>query len=184
MKYVNKLFKVAYLSDAAYVKTQIFNQLYNIPFSEDYDPTIEDSYKFVLNDKFKTEVTIHDTTGQTDNDALLDVYIQIAECAFIFCIELRRTTKDCTRKVCWENSKVQKSILIVVVGTKSDMREYKDELIRLKQMIRKIIETEEAIKFAQSIGAVGYSECSAKTKFNINLVLQTISKIIKMEKGY
>ncbi|ELP86212.1 Rho GTPase, putative [Entamoeba invadens IP1] len=172
-----KMFKVAFLGDAASGKTQIFNQLCNKPFSEDYDPTIEDSYKFVLNDKFKTEVTIYDTAGQPNYDALLDVYIQMAECVFIcFALNYEEQQKIAQEKF--------KNIPIVVVGTKSDMREDKDEIIRLKLMGRKMIETEDGIKFAQSIGAVGYFECSAKTKFNIHLVLQTISKIIKLEKGY
>ncbi|ELP89616.1 GTP-binding protein RHO1 precursor, putative [Entamoeba invadens IP1] len=164
---------------------KILNQLYGIPFSEDYDPTIEDSYKFVLNDKFKTEVTIYDTAGQPDYDALLDVYIQMAECTFIsFALNYEEQQKLAQEKFVGRILKCKKNIPIVVVGTKSDMREDKDEIIRLKQMGRKMIETEDGIKFAQSIGAVGYFECSAKTNFFIRLVLLTISKIIKMEKGY
>ncbi|ELP95348.1 GTP-binding protein RHO1 precursor, putative [Entamoeba invadens IP1] len=181
----NSVFYCAFCGDETSGKTQLLNRLFNITFSEYYEPTTIGEYKFKMNDKLKTDVRLCDTSGQIKNDALRYITIQMAKCAFI-CISLddKEQLKTAKKRFVNQLRKYKKSIPIVVVGTKSDMREDKDEIIQLKQMGRKMIETEDGIKFAQSFGAVGYFECSAKTKFNIHLVLQYTRILIKIIRGY
>uniref|UniRef100_A0A915IYN8 Rho GTPase n=1 Tax=Romanomermis culicivorax TaxID=13658 RepID=A0A915IYN8_ROMCU len=59
---------------------------------------------------------------------------------------------------------------ILLIGTQSDRRTNVSTILDLSQLGETVIKTEEALEYAQEIGALAYIECSALTQHNLKEV--------------
>ncbi|KAL6057386.1 RAS1 protein [Balamuthia mandrillaris] len=129
-------------------------------FVEEYDPTLEDSYKKQININGKDySIEIYDTAGQDDYANLRDGYYRTGDgfiCVYSICSrssfeDLRDFHKDILRCKHLSSSNPQQQLALVVVGNKSDLED------------ERIISTEEGMELAEELGAK-FVETSAKAK--------------------
>ncbi|ELP84140.1 Rho GTPase, putative [Entamoeba invadens IP1] len=92
---------------------------------------------------------------------------------FVLCFSLVDQTSFDEIETIWipEIKKNNQTTPIILVGTKSDLRDTK-----MVNRDNKSIQTENGIRLATEIGAMKYIECSALTNYNIDLVFEEAKK--------
>merc|ERR1712137_529137 len=149
--------KVCVLGDGGVGKTALTIQLCSNHFVEEYDPTIEDSYrKQVLIDGEPCLLAILDTAGQEEFTALRDQWIRDCE-GFIIIYSI--TCRNSFNQVPAFRNQVLKvkdteSIPLMLVGNKCDLEEKRE------------VETSEGEELAIRLSCQ-FKEASAKTRENV-----------------
>merc|ERR1711974_63821 len=149
--------KICVLGDGGVGKTALTIQLCSNHFVEEYDPTIEDSYrKQVVIDDESCLLEILDTAGPEEFTALRDQWIRDCEgFVLIYSITSRPSFeqisvfKDQVLRV-----KDKDRIPMMLVGNKCDLEEKRE------------VSTQEGQDLARAFGA-SFKEASAKTRVNV-----------------
>merc|ERR1711974_220128 len=149
--------KIVVLGDGGVGKTALTIQLCSNHFVEEYDPTIEDSYrKQVVIDDETCLLEILDTAGQEEFTALRDQWIRECE-GFIIVYSITSThsfhqVKTFKQQV--TRVKDEDNLPMMLVGNKCDLEEERE------------VPTEEGVALAEKLGCQ-FKEASAKTRKNV-----------------
>ncbi|CEJ05407.1 Putative Rho family, other [Rhizopus microsporus] len=122
------------------------------------------------------ELALWDTAGQEDFDRLRPLsYPETDVILICFAINLRNSFKNVQDRWLPEVTHFCESVPKLLVGTKVDFRENKQEIQRLSSSGQTLITTEEGRQMAKEIGA-DYYECSAMKNINVDLVIEAATK--------
>ena len=162
-------YKICCLGDGGVGKTALTIQLCSNHFVEEYDPTIEDSYrKQVVIDDESCLLEILDTAGQEEFTALRDQWIRDCE-GFIIIYSI--TSRSSFEQVSTFKEQVMRvkdadSLPMMLVGNKCDL-EHKRE-----------VSHQEGQDLARAFGAA-FKEASAKTRVNVEEAFYDLVRSIR-----
>jgi len=150
-------YKVVVLEDGGVGKTALTIQLCLNHFIENYDPTIEDSYrKHAVIDDEPCLIEILDTAGQEEYTALRDQWIREGDGFLIVYSITQRATFERVEKFKYQISRVKDAddVPVVLVGNKAD------------KMQEREVSAAEGQALARRMGCE-FVETSAKTRHNL-----------------
>lgn len=168
----DKQYKVVMLGSGAVGKSAITVQMVSGHFLSSYDPTIEDSYRTIININNKDIIlNIIDTAGQEEFYALRDQYIRSGDgYIIVFSItsvtsflEVNAIKNQLNMVLDVDNNTL---IPIILVGNKCDLEEYRQ------------VHSLDAQRLADE-WKVKYFETSAKNKTNINKIFEELIYLIE-----
>eukprot|EP01104_Vermistella_antarctica_P012288 TRINITY_DN352_c0_g1_i1.p1 TRINITY_DN352_c0_g1~~TRINITY_DN352_c0_g1_i1.p1 ORF type:complete len:190 (+),score=45.04 TRINITY_DN352_c0_g1_i1:176-745(+) len=138
-------------------------------FVEKYDPTIEDSYrKLVEVDGTACMLDIMDTAGQEEYSALRDQYMKTGQGFILVYSITTQTSFEAATKLRTQILRIKEEnqdIPIILVGNKLDLDE------------ERAVTTEQGKALAQKF-ACGFIEASAKTNTNVNEIFFELVRMI------
>ena len=149
--------KIVFLGDFGVGKSASTIQLVQSHFVEEYDPTIEDSYrKQVVIDDVVCLLDILDTAGEEEYSAMRDQYIRTGRGFLLMFSVTSRVSFDKIAEYYQQvlNIKDEDSFPIVLMGNKCDLKMDRE------------ISTEEGEELARELNCP-YFETSAKDRINI-----------------
>eukprot|EP00092_Neocalanus_flemingeri_P001976 GFUD01002109.1.p1 GENE.GFUD01002109.1~~GFUD01002109.1.p1 ORF type:complete len:192 (+),score=51.22 GFUD01002109.1:45-620(+) len=169
--------KVVIIGDGTCGKTSLLTVYKGDVFPQKYIPTIfENSAKRVEHDGKVVQLMMWDTAGQEEYKALRHLAYEDTDVVLIaFSIDNRDSFENIQKAWYPEYQKHMKGTQIVLVGTKSDLKE--DSALEEAS-----VTLEEGTELAKSINAFCYCECSAKTSFGIKEVFEEAIKASFREK--
>ena len=140
-------------------------------FIEEYDPTIEDSYrKQITVDDIPCFLNILDTAGQEEYSAMRDQYMKTGQgFLLVFSLTNRDTFNDCSElrlRILQANDRDR--VPLVLVGNKSD-------LVDSRQVTQK-----EAQDLARNFG-IQFFATSAKTRTNVDEIFYELVREIRKD---
>eukprot|EP00824_Muranothrix_gubernata_P022079 TRINITY_DN510_c0_g1_i1.p2 TRINITY_DN510_c0_g1~~TRINITY_DN510_c0_g1_i1.p2 ORF type:complete len:226 (-),score=49.34 TRINITY_DN510_c0_g1_i1:59-736(-) len=158
--------RLAVCGDGGVGKSALTIQYVQKKFVEDYDPTIEDSYrKQVKVDGKVVLLDILDTAGQDEFKSMRDLYMREREAyLIIFSITSKHSfeeTTDFFDRIARVRDKPIKDVPIVLVGNKCDIEK------------ERAVSKEEAAAKAEGY-ACPYIETSAKTRIHVDEVIEAL----------
>lgn len=162
-------YKICCLGDGGVGKTALTIQLCSNHFVEEYDPTIEDSYrKQVVIDEDSCLLEILDTAGQEEFTALRDQWIRDCE-GFVIIYSI--TSRSSFEQVSTFKEQVMRvkdadSLPMMLVGNKCDLENKRE------------VSTQEGHDLARAFGAQ-FKEASAKTRINVEEVFYDLVRSIR-----
>jgi len=166
-------YKICVLGDGGVGKTALTIQLCSNHFVEEYDPTIEDSYrKQVVIDDESCLLEILDTAGQEEFTALRDQWIRDCE-GFVLIYSI--TTRTSFEQVSVFKDQVLRvkdveKIPLMLVGNKCDLEDKRE------------VSTQEGQDLARAFGA-SFKETSAKTRVNVEEAFYDLVRKIRASRG-
>lgn len=151
--------RIAIMGDGGVGKSALTIQFVHYHFVEQYDATIEDSYrKQAVVDGHPTLFDLLDTAGQEEYSAMREVYIRAVEGFLLVYSTIAKNSFEQIQNfvdlIMRVKEKNINEIPIVLVGNKCDLRE-------LRQ-----VPTEQGASYAKSLG-IPFFEASAKTRVNV-----------------
>ena len=168
----DKQYKVVMLGSGAVGKSAITVQMVSGHFLSSYDPTIEDSYRTIININNKDIIlNIIDTAGQEEFYALRDQYMRSGD-GYIIVFSITSVTSFLEVNAIKEQLNMildvddNTLIPIILVGNKCDLEEYRQ------------VQSSDAQRLAEE-WRVKYFETSAKNKTNINRIFEELVYLIE-----
>jgi len=158
--------KSVIVGDGAVGKTCLLVSYTSNAFPYEYIPTVFDNYSAnLMVDGKPINLTLWDTAGQEDYDRLRPLsYPQTDVFLIAFSVAQPSSFDNIKRKWYPEIREHGSGVPIILVGTKSDLRNDDDRANALKMKGMDLVSQDEAKKVAEEIGAVHYIECSAQTQ--------------------
>ncbi|KAL7041787.1 hypothetical protein ACKWTF_000890 [Chironomus riparius] len=141
-------------------------------FSEEYIPTVFDNYSVkVVVDGKPIDYGFWDTAGQEGYDRLRPLLYPQTD-VFLICFSLVDPESFGNVKAKWipEVRRQCPATPIVLVGTKSDLREHKQTIEQLTEKNQEAITFLMGQAMADEIGALKYLECSALSQNGLKAV--------------
>eukprot|EP00761_Pharyngomonas_kirbyi_P013129 gb/GECH01013156.1/.p1 GENE.gb/GECH01013156.1/~~gb/GECH01013156.1/.p1 ORF type:complete len:231 (+),score=49.62 gb/GECH01013156.1/:1-693(+) len=168
------IYRLAILGEVGVGKTSLGAQISRNEFLEDYDPTIEDVMRSVINvDDKPVNLEITDTGGQEDFRSMLDSWIQENEgFALVYSIIERRSLqalkKDFMPKLLKEYSQELNHPPVVVIGNKSDCSDERElDVETVQKELEEVISEFQKGQDVTNPMEVVVVEASAKTRDNV-----------------
>ncbi|KAI5957931.1 RAC1 [Candida theae] len=159
--------KSVVVGDGGVGKTCLLISYTTNTFPDDYIPTVFDNYSAsVLIDGEPIKLGLWDTAGQSEYDRLRPLSYPQTE-IFLCCFSVVSPDSFENIKLKWIpeiHHHCPKDILILLIGTKTDLRDDPHVLDELSAKGLKPVTEDQGIKLAKDIGAVKYMECSAATQ--------------------
>ena len=154
-------------SDGAVGKTCMLISYTKGSFPEDYVPTIFDNYTADIDTTShgKVRLNLWDTAGQEDYDNIRGLAYKDVD-TFLICFSISSPASLNNVREKWFPSVVNSessSAKIVLVGTKSDLRDDEDIIETLGKRGMSPVSEKEGRALAKEIGASAYVECAAIT---------------------
>uniref|UniRef100_A0AC34QIR9 Rho GTPase n=1 Tax=Panagrolaimus sp. JU765 TaxID=591449 RepID=A0AC34QIR9_9BILA len=171
--------KCVIVGDGAVGKTCLLISHTTNSFPKEYIPTVFDNYTTkVLVDGKEINLTLWDTAGQEDYDRLRPLSYPKTN-VFLVCFAVSCQTSFENVKIKWipEIRRSCPDVPIVLVGTKSDLRDDIETKSEMEKSGSKFISLKNARKLAKEIKAVDYIECSALTQYNLKAVFDKAIKV-------
>jgi GTPase KRas len=165
-------FKLAVVGGGGVGKSAITVQFIQSVFIEDYDPTIEDSYrKHTKVDDKNCFLEILDTAGQEEYKALRDSYMRTANGFLIVYSVIDKKTFEETKEFYEQILRVkdQDSFPMVLVGNKSDLES------------ERVVTYDEGKLYAKSLG-INFLESSARKRKNVDDSFFELVRQVRKEK--
>jgi Ras-related C3 botulinum toxin substrate 1 len=158
--------KCVIVGDGAVGKTCLLISYTTNAFPGEYIPTVFDNYSAnVMVDGRPVNLGLWDTAGQEDYDRLRPLsYPQTDVFLGAFSIISPHSFDNVKSKWWPEIQHHAPGVPIILVGTKSDLRNDQSMIQQLQAKGMSIIKPEEAQGRSEEIGAVKYLECSALTQ--------------------
>lgn len=139
-------------------------------FPNDYIPTVFDNYlASVMIDGEPIKLGLWDTAGQAEYDRLRPLSYPQTE-IFLCCFSVISPNSFHNVKLKWIPEIYHhspKDILVLLIGTKVDLRDDLHVLDDLNEKDLKPVSVEQGQKLAKELGAVKYMECSAATQVGV-----------------
>jgi len=164
--------KCVVVGDGAVGKTCLLISYTTNAFPGEYIPTVFDNYSAnVMVDGKPVNLGLWDTAGQEDYDRLRPLSYPQTD-VFLICFSIISPHSFENVKSKWypEIQHHAPGVPILLVGTKSDMRNDSQIHQQLAAKGLRIVSVEEAQQKAREIGAVAYLECSALTQEGLKTV--------------
>jgi len=164
--------KCVVVGDGAVGKTCLLISYTTNAFPGEYIPTVFDNYSAnVMVDGKPVNLGLWDTAGQEDYDRLRPLSYPQTD-VFLICFSIISPHSFENVKSKWypEIQHHAPGVPILLVGTKSDMRNDSNIHQQLAAKGLRIVSVEEAQQKAREIGAVAYLECSALTQEGLKTV--------------
>lgn len=162
--------KAVVVGDGGVGKTCLLIAYTTNTFPNDYIPTVFDNYlASVMIDNEPIKVGLWDTAGQAEYDRLRPLSYPQTE-IFLCCFSVISPDSFQNVRAKWIpeiKHHSPKNILIVLVGTKTDLRDELHVLDELHERNLKPISMQQGQKLAKDVGAIKYIECSAATHHGI-----------------
>lgn len=162
--------KAVVVGDGGVGKTCLLISYTTNTFPNDYIPTVFDNYSAsVMVDGEPIKLGLWDTAGQAEYDRLRPLSYPQTE-IFLCCFSVISPDSFANVKAKWMPEILHhspKDILVVLVGTKTDLREEYHVLDELLEKGQKPVTTAQGQKLAKEVGAIRYIECSAALQLGI-----------------
>jgi len=141
-------------------------------FPTDYIPTVFDNYSAnVIVDGKPVKLGLWDTAGQEDYDRLRPLsYPQTDVFIVAFSLVSPISLENVEAKWCQELNNYCPGTPIILVGTKSDLRDEPGVIEKLREQRLEPVSSEQGRAAAQRIKAIKYLECSAMTQKGLKAV--------------
>ncbi|KAI8500164.1 PREDICTED: GTPase HRas [Branchiostoma belcheri] len=153
-------------------KSALTIQLIQNHFVDEYDPTIEDSYrKQVVIDGETCLLDILDTAGQEEYSAMRDQYMRTGEGFLcVFALNNTKSFEDISMyREQIKRVKDSEQVPMVLVGNKADLPQ-------------RVVDNKQAQDMAKSY-SIPYVETSAKTRLGVEDAFYTLVREIRMDKA-
>lgn len=154
-------------------KSALTIQLIHSHFVDEYDPTIEDSYrKQVVIDNEVQVLDILDTAGQEEYSAMREQYMRTGEGFLLVYSITSQTSFEELMTYYQQIQRVKDSdyVPIVIVGNKSDLEDERQ------------VSYEDGMKLAKQLNSP-FMETSAKQNINVEEAFYTLSRIVRDNGG-
>lgn len=162
--------KSVVVGDGGVGKTCLLISYTTNTFPNDYIPTVFDNYSAsVMIDGEPIKLGLWDTAGQSEYDRLRPLSYPQTE-IFLCCFSVISPDSFQNVKSKWIPEILHhcpKDILILLIGTKIDLRDDLHVLDELTARNLKPTTLEQGNKLAKEIGAIRYMECSAATQVGV-----------------
>lgn len=176
-----KSIKCVVVGDGAVGKTSLLVSYTTNQFPEDYVPTVFDNYSAIVmvGDE---KVTIHlwDTAGQEEYDRLRPLSYTQTD-IFLICFSVMEPSSFHNVESKWMpeiRHHTPKDTKILLIGTKSDVRDDPHVLDELDEQGLSPVTEKEASDLAKRLGIVGYLECSAASQQGVREVFDCAIKSV------
>merc|ERR1711974_592238 len=175
--------KLVVVGDGAVGKTCLLISYTSNSFPHEYVPTVFDNYSAnVMVDGKTVSLGLWDTAGQEDYDRLRPLSYPETD-IFLVCFSIISPTSFKNVKSKWVpelKHNVQEAKMILV-GTKLDLRDDKEQIERLREKGLQPICDTQGTNLSKEIGAECYMECSALTQKGLAEVFE---EAIRMFEAY
>lgn len=164
--------KCVIVGDGAVGKTCLLISYTTNAFPGEYIPTVFDNYSAnVMVDGRPVNLGLWDTAGQEDYDRLRPLSYPQTDVFLVAFSIISPHSFDNVKSKWWpEIQHHAPGVPIILVGTKSDLRNDQSMIQQLSAKGMSIIRPEEATQRSEDIGAVKYLECSALTQEGLKTV--------------
>lgn len=151
-------------------KSALTIRLTQSEFANEYDPTIEDSYRYYCTiDDTPASLDILDTAGQEEYSSMRDLYMKTGEgFLLVFSLTDRHTFEEIStfyNQILRVKGETVQFVPMILVGNKSDLVDERQ------------VSHEEAIQLAKRFNCA-YIETSAKTGVNVNEAFHGLVKMV------
>lgn len=162
--------KSVVVGDGGVGKTCLLISYTTNTFPNDYIPTVFDNYSAtIMIDGEPIKLGLWDTAGQAEYDRLRPLSYPQTE-IFLCCFSVISPDSFYNVKSKWIPEILHhspKDILILLIGTKTDLRDDLHVLDELAEKNTKPISVDQGIKLAKELGAIQYLECSAASQVGV-----------------
>ncbi|QPG76070.1 hypothetical protein FOA43_003456 [Brettanomyces nanus] len=176
-----KSIKCVVVGDGAVGKTSLLISYTTNQFPEDYVPTVFDNYSAnVMVDNEKVTINLWDTAGQEEYDRLRPLSYTQTD-VFLICFSVVEPSSFSNVKNKWIpeiRHHTPKDTLVILIGTKSDLREDPHVLDQLEENGEQPINAQGAEAEAKELGCAGYMECSAASQQGVREVFDFAIKAV------
>jgi len=176
--------KLVVVGDGTVGKTCLLIAYTTNSFPDEYVPTVFDNYSAnVMVDGKTVSLGLWDTAGQEDYDRLRPLSYPSTD-IFLICFSIVNPASFTNVKTKWypEVHHHCPDAKIILVGTKSDLKDDKESLDKLTQAGQTPINTQQGEQMAKEIKAVCYMECSSLTQKGLKLVFDEAIKCVVFPK--
>jgi len=178
-----KTVKCVVVGDGCVGKTCLLVSYTENKFPEEHVPTVFDNRSTcVLYENEPMQLNLWDTAGQEDYARLRPLSYPQTD-VFLVCFSIISRNSFENLESLWipEITQHCPNVPIVLVGTKSDLRDDQYSIETCKKLGKPMVLEGEALQFQKKIGASSYVECSALTHENINLVFNEALRASQQE---
>jgi len=176
--------KLVVVGDGTVGKTCLLIAYTTNSFPDEYVPTVFDNYSAnVMVDGKTVSLGLWDTAGQEDYDRLRPLSYPSTD-IFLICFSIVNPASFTNVKTKWypEVHHHCPDAKIILVGTKSDLKDDKESLDKLTQAGQTPINVQQGEQMAKEIKAVCYMECSSLTQKGLKLVFDEAIKCVVFPK--
>jgi len=170
--------KLVIVGDGACGKTCLLIVFSKDQFPEVYVPTVFENYVADIEvDGRQVELALWDTAGQEDYDRLRPLsYPDTDVILMCFSIDSPDSLENIPEKWTPEVRHFCPNVPIILVGNKKDLRNDENTKRELMKMNQAPLKHDEGKRMADTINAVAYLECSAKTKEGVREVFEQATR--------
>eukprot|EP01095_Lingulamoeba_sp_RSL-Kostka_P008287 TRINITY_DN273_c0_g1_i2.p1 TRINITY_DN273_c0_g1~~TRINITY_DN273_c0_g1_i2.p1 ORF type:complete len:208 (+),score=75.94 TRINITY_DN273_c0_g1_i2:38-625(+) len=176
---MQKEVKCVVVGDSAVGKTTFLYSYVNNKFPDEYIPTVMDKYSAdVIVDGAQVNLTILDTAGQEDYDRLRPLSYPQTDIFFLmYSVDNPSSYETIQKKYASEVKDNCPNVPIIVIATKTDLREDEETINLLSEKTLAPVSEEDGRNLSEKIGAGGYLECSALKNKGMNDFLRDVFEI-------
>ncbi|XP_071318116.1 rho-related GTP-binding protein RhoG-like isoform X2 [Trachinotus anak] len=167
------------VGDSRVGKTCLLSAYVKKSFPKEYETTIYDTYKTYVNvDNHTVDLELKDTAGREEYDRIRPIcYPQVSVIIISFSIVDPTSYKNVKLKWLPEVTHHCPKVPILLVGTKSDLRDDQEVLQKLKEQNQTPVTQQQGTALAKQIKAVKYLECASINQVGLDEVFDEAVRV-------